>query len=135
MTWWQTVDWGLVFDEGLLLTVATLKLLLWLTLRRRTAVGRAISASMLAMAILYYSAAAGLHLDWFRSDAWRVFIRVLVAGTTGYALWALVGHFGGWRATWREVCRGAGDVWGGCVETGALLAWRARRAGRWFRGS
>lgn len=121
------IDWSLLFDEALLLSVATLKLLLWLILRRRTVVGRAIARSTLAMAIVYYGALLGVHFAVFRSDAWRISIRALVAVTTFYALWAIAGYFGGWLGLGREVRRGVEELATAGRESWGLLCWRCRR--------
>lgn len=123
----MSVDWSLLADEVLLACVGTLNLLLWLLLRRRTPMGRALSSHMLAIALLYYGALLGMHFDAFRSPAWRAAIRVMVGGTTAYALWALVGYFGGWRATTRELRRGVVELVGSVREAGAMLVWRVRR--------
>lgn len=124
------IDWLLLLDQALLFAVATLKLLLWLVLRRRTVVGRAIAGAMLAMAIAYYGALLAWHHWAFRSPAWRLSVRVLVGLATLYALWAIAAHLGGWRGTLRAAARGAADVRRGYGDAGRLLAWRVTRAAR-----
>lgn len=121
------IDWSLLFDELLLFSVATLKLLLWLILRRRTAIGRAIASSTLAMSIVYYGALLAVHFAFFRSDVWRVSIRALVALTTAYALWAIAGYFGGLKGLVVEIRGAIVELWTNAVETWAWLFWRARQ--------
>jgi hypothetical protein len=101
---------SLIFDEALLVAIATFLALKALVFRRFTAFGRAISRSNLALAIAYYSTALGLHIGFFRTDAWRWGIRILVLVTTVQAVRQAVLLLGGWRATGIELRIAAAEL-------------------------
>ena len=121
------IDWSLLYDEVLLFALATLKLILWLVLRRRTVVGRAIASSVLSMSIVYYCSFVALHNDWFAALPWRAFLRVIVGITTVYALWAIAGYFGGWRGLLHEVRCGVVELGEAARAAWGMACWRWRR--------
>lgn len=92
-----------IFDEAILLAIATFLLLKALIFRRFTEFGRALSRSNLALALAYYGVAGAMHIGFFRSDAWRWGIRVLVVVTTAHAVHEMIRLLGGWRAAGREL--------------------------------
>lgn len=94
---------SVIFDEVLLVAIATFLLLKALVFRRYTDFGRAISRSNLALAIAFYGSALGLHVGFFRSEAWRWGIRGAVLATSVNAVIAMVAALGGWRAAGREM--------------------------------
>lgn len=93
---------SVIFDEGLLLAIATFLLLKALIFRRITDFGRALSRSNLALAIAYYGTALGMHIGFFRSELWRWGIRAAVLFTTACAVLQMIHALGGWRAAGRE---------------------------------
>lgn len=124
------MDWGLLFDEVLIFCIATMLLLKWLILRRRTMLGRAIAWANLALSIAYYGALLAIHFPFFRSATWRWSIRVAVAVTAAHAILEIVGYYGGWRATVREVRLSLIELAEEGREALGMARWRLARGGR-----
>lgn len=130
-------DWGPLFDEALLLYIATFLMVKGMMLRRRTQVGRALARNNFAIASAYYGAFLGtvLGIPFFQTDAWRWFARTVIAVTLTHAIWSMAAYFGGWRGIWREfvlTLQEFRDTW---CEVAGMACYRLKQAWRrrWAR--
>lgn len=119
-------DWGLLFDEALLLVIATFLTLKGLILRRRTGIGRSLARNNFAFALAYYGAFLAIHIGFFQSNLWRWSVRVLVAVTAAHAIWHMVEFYGGWRGLGLELIATGVEFRDTWCEWGSMLRWRVR---------
>lgn len=122
-------DWGLLFDEMLLLVIAIFLTVKGLVLRRRTMVGRALARNNFAFAVAYYGAFFGTTMGWafFRSDVWRWSARSLIALTLLHAIWSLNAYYGGWRGLLEELRLTGLEFWATWGEWAGMARWRVQR--------
>lgn len=125
-------DWGVLFDEALLLVIAIFLAVKGLVLRRRTVVGRSIARSNFALSAGYLGAFFGsvLGIELFQTDVWRWGIRSLIAFTLAHAIWNTTWHLGGWKGMWHELVYMLQEFRESWCEWLGMACYQARRITR-----